>query len=81
MRQMNRIKLNKSLITHGRGRDPGKLSNSPKWPKEVAENRKPSYTVGGHDNWKITMENSMGVPQKTKNGTTMQTVIFRMDKW
>ena len=32
MRHMNRRKLNKILITYIHGRDPGKLSNLPKWP-------------------------------------------------
>ena len=31
------------------------------------EKRESSYTVGGTVNWSATMENSMEVPQKTKN--------------
>ena len=33
MRQINRRKSNKNLIACVGERDPGRLSNSPKWPK------------------------------------------------
>ena len=35
--------------------------------EEGMEKWEPSYTVGGNVNWCITMENSMKLPQKTKN--------------
>ena len=35
------------------------------------EKREPSYSVGRNVDWSAPMENSMGVPQKTKNRTTM----------
>lgn len=35
--------------------------------EEGMERWEPSYTVGGNVNWCITMENSMKLPQKTKN--------------
>ena len=35
------------------------------------EKRELSYTDGGKVNWKTTMENSMELPQETKNRTTI----------
>ena len=35
--------------------------------REGIKRRKPSYDVGGNVNWYAIMENSMEVPQKTKN--------------
>ena len=34
---------------------------------EDVEKREPLYTVGGNANWYRTRENSMKIPQKTKN--------------
>ena len=35
------------------------------------EKREHSYAVGRNANWSTTMENSMEVPQKTKNRNTI----------
>ena len=39
---------------------------------EFVEKGEPSYTVGGNARCTTTLENSMEVPQKVKNRTTLQ---------
>ena len=50
MRQINRRKSNKSLIICINGKNPGKLSNSPKWQNLYLKHRlqlKAKENVGG----------------------------------
>ena len=38
---------------------------------KVVEKREALYTTGGNINWAVSMENSVGVPQKCKKRTTI----------
>ena len=47
MRQINKRKSNKNLITHMCGKNPWKLGNSPKWPKCSPFKQKKKKIIGG----------------------------------
>ena len=69
-----------SITNYERNANQNYASHWSEWPSlltpqinagELMEKREPSETVGGNVNWHNRLENSMEVPQKTKNRITI----------